>query len=83
MEARPPDCHDQMREREEAERMPRMVTAVTARARWNQATKSPVTHGHQRGRERLGLGLGSSRVRVRRGAADWAGLVWSNPLGLT
>jgi hypothetical protein len=33
--------------------------------------------------ERERLGLGSSRARERGGAADWVGLVRSNPLGLT
>jgi hypothetical protein len=67
MEARPPNRHGQMTEREEAERMPHTVTTKTAGARRNRATRLTVTHSRQRGRERLGLGLGLSQVRERRG----------------
>jgi hypothetical protein len=63
----------------EAERMPHMATAELTGARRNRAKKSSAIQNRQRG-----LGLESDRVGKRvRGAAGWAGLVWSSPLGLT
>jgi hypothetical protein len=46
--AKPTNCHNQMNEREEAERMPRMATAELAGAHRNHATKSPAILIRQR-----------------------------------
>jgi hypothetical protein len=46
--AKPTNRHSQMKEREEAERMPRLAMAEPVGARRNQATKSPAIHSRQR-----------------------------------
>jgi hypothetical protein len=46
-EVKPMDHHDQMREHEEAERMPHTAMAETTGARRNRAAKPSVTHSRQ------------------------------------
>jgi hypothetical protein len=81
-EVRSPDLHGQKREREEAEQMPHMAVAETAGARRNRAARSSAIRNCHRGE---GIRVSTSdRVRERvRGAAGWAELVRSSPLGLT
>jgi hypothetical protein len=67
----------QMEALDEAKLMPHMATVELAGIGQRSHRRFGIA------REERGLGLASDRVGEREGAAGWAGLVQSSPLGLT
>jgi hypothetical protein len=81
MAAKSTNPRGQMEALDEAEQMPHMAMAEPAGARRNRVVRSSAIRNRQRGE---GIRVSASdRVGEREGAAGWAGLVQSSPLGLT